>query len=69
MYTVLIVLFGASWRSILIDKRQAEVKLACEQVMPARDRRAASVVLNAEMSKLIQVNEEQRTCLPREHEE
>jgi hypothetical protein len=67
---ILIVLIGVSLRSMLIDKRQAEVKLACEHAMVRRAGQTPSETApEAKTALLIQVNDEQQTCHPRRPDE
>lgn len=71
LYVVVIVLLvGASVKSILVDKRNTEVKQACEQVMPRRGEPSTSRPAPAPSAlSLVQVNEEQQTCHLRKQDE
>lgn len=73
LYAVIAVAVAASWLSMASDKREAEVKIACEQALGGAAGRSpgaapATPARGAE-SSLIQVNEEQRTCRRRTQDE
>lgn len=70
LYVVVIVLLSASVQSMLIDKRKAQVKVACDQALPRRGTPSAARDPGDGPSQLlIQVNEEQQTCHFRPPEE
>jgi hypothetical protein len=70
LYAAIAIAVAASWLSMASDKRETEVKMACEQALGGPPGRAGGsvpppVAAGAAASPLVQVNEEQRTCRPR----